>query len=95
MSAKISEFIDVWGADIWKAIIETFEMVGISLFISVLIGLPLGVLLVLTRPEKALENKFLFRLLNTVINIIRSIPFIILLFFILPFTKMIAGTTIG
>ncbi|MCA0991510.1 methionine ABC transporter permease [Pseudalkalibacillus hwajinpoensis] len=95
MSAKISEFLDLWGADIWSAIIETFQMVGISLLISVLIGLPLGVLLVLTRPEKALENKVLFRLLNTVINVIRSIPFIILLFFILPFTKMIAGTTIG
>ncbi|WP_347548702.1 methionine ABC transporter permease [Pseudalkalibacillus hwajinpoensis] len=95
MSAKISEFIDLWGVDIWKAIIETFQMVGISLLISVLIGLPLGVLLVLTRPEKALENKLLFRLLNAVINVIRSIPFIILLFFILPFTKMIAGTTIG
>ncbi|MDP4552539.1 methionine ABC transporter permease [Alkalihalobacillus macyae] len=95
MSARISEFIDLWGADIWEAIIETFQMVGISLLISVLIGLPLGVLLVLTRPEKALENKFFFRLLNAVINVIRSIPFIILLFFILPFTKIIAGTTIG
>ncbi|MCA0172882.1 methionine ABC transporter permease [Bacillus sp. RAR_GA_16] len=95
MSAKISEFLDLWGADIWKAIIETFQMVGISLLISVLIGLPLGILLVLTRPGKALENKVLFRLLNAVINVIRSIPFIILLFFILPFTKMIAGTTIG
>ncbi|MFP3442857.1 metal ABC transporter permease, partial [Pantoea sp. SIMBA_133] len=63
MSAKISEFLDLWGADIWSAIIETFQMVGISLLISVLIGLPLGVLLVLTRPEKALENKVLFRLL--------------------------------
>ena len=95
MSAKVSEFIDLWGTDIWNAILETFQMVGISLLISVLIGLPLGVLLVLTRPEKALENKLLFRLLNAVINVIRSIPFIILLFFILPFTKMIAGTTIG
>ncbi|MBF0705531.1 MULTISPECIES: methionine ABC transporter permease [Bacillales] len=95
MSAKVSEFIDLWGADIWNAIIETFQMVGISLLISVLIGLPLGVLLVLTRPEKALENKVLFRILNAAINVIRSIPFIILLFFILPFTKMIAGTTIG
>lgn len=95
MSANVSEFIDLWGTDIWEAVIETFQMVGISLLISVLIGLPLGVLLVLTRPEKALENKYLFRLLNAVINVIRSIPFIILLFFILPFTKMIAGTTIG
>lgn len=70
-------------------------MVGISLTISVLIGLPLGVLLVLTRPGKALDNKIIYNFLNVLINIIRSIPFIILLFFILPFTKLIVGTSIG
>lgn len=70
-------------------------MVGISLTISVLIGLPLGVLLVLTRPGKALDNKMIYNFLNVLINIIRSIPFIILLFFILPFTKLIVGTSIG
>ncbi len=95
MFERISEFTDQWGIDIWNALLETFQMVSISLLLSVLIGLPLGVLLVLTRPGKAFENKFLFNLLNTLINIIRSIPFIILLFFILPFTKLIVGTTIG
>ncbi|MBU8880970.1 ABC transporter permease [Bacillus sp. FJAT-29790] len=70
-------------------------MVGMSLGVSILIGLPLGIMLVLTRPGKALDNKFVFSLLNVIINIIRSIPFIILLFFILPFTKMIVGTSIG
>ncbi len=60
-----------------------------------MIGLPLGVLLVLTRPGKALDNKIIYNFLNVLINIIRSIPFIILLFFILPFTKLIVGTSIG
>ncbi|WP_102028354.1 methionine ABC transporter permease [Salirhabdus sp. Marseille-P4669] len=91
----INAFLEEWGSYIWEAIIETFQMVSISLVISVIIGLPLGVLLVLTRPGKALENKYLFGLLNILINIIRSVPFIILLFFILPFTKWIVGTTIG
>jgi D-methionine transport system permease protein len=92
---KINAFLDNWGADIWEAVIQTFQMVGISLGISILIGLPLGILLVLTRPGKALSNKYVFGLLNVLINVIRSIPFIILLFFILPFTKFLVGTTIG
>lgn len=91
----IIEFFDTWGTDIWKAIIQTFQMVSISLSISIVIGLPLGVFLVLTRPGKNLENKYLHGILNTIINIIRSIPFIILLFFILPFTKFLVGTSIG
>ncbi|MBZ5752833.1 ABC transporter permease [Metabacillus sp. DBTR6] len=95
VKAKIEEFLELWGSDLWEATIQTFQMVGISLGFSVLIGLPLGVLLVLTRPDKALSNKYVFAILNTIINIIRSVPFIILLFFILPFTKTIVGTSIG
>lgn len=70
-------------------------MVGIALVFSVIIGIPLGILLVITKPGQALENKLMYQTLNLVINIVRSIPFIILLFFILPFTKIIVGTTIG
>ncbi|GIN21538.1 MAG TPA: ABC transporter permease [Bacillus bacterium] len=92
---QIQEFLDNWGEDIWVSIIQTFQMTGISLGIAILIGLPLGILLVLTRPGKALSNKFVFGLLNIIINIVRSIPFIILLFFILPFTKFLVGTSIG
>ncbi|MEH7224027.1 methionine ABC transporter permease [Bacillus sp. JJ1566] len=95
MKTRIEEFLELWGSDLWEATIQTFQMVGIALGISVLIGLPLGILLVLTRPEKALANKYVYQILNIVINIIRSIPFIILLFFILPFTKLIVGTSIG
>ena len=92
---QIQEFLDNWGEDIWVSIIQTFQMTGISLGIAIFIGLPLGILLVLTRPGKALSNKFVFGLLNIIINIVRSIPFIILLFFILPFTKFLVGTSIG
>jgi len=88
-------FLDRWLPIIWKAMIETFQMTGISLFFSILIGIPLGILLVITRPGQALENKWLYQLFNLIINIVRSIPFIILLFFMLPFTKAIVGTTIG
>ncbi|WLR51972.1 methionine ABC transporter permease [Bacillus tianshenii] len=95
MTNKASVFLEQWGDSIWEAAIQTFQMVSISLIISIIIGLPLGVLLVLSRPGKALDNKYLYTILNITINVIRSVPFIILLFFILPFTKLIVGTTIG
>lgn len=88
-------FYEQWGEVIWKSLGETLQMTSISLLLSVLIGIPLGLLIVLTRPGQLFENKLLYQVLNLVINIVRSIPFIILLFFILPFTKLIVGTTIG
>lgn len=91
----ISEFISQWMPYITKASIETFLMVSISLVLSIFIGIPLGILLVLTRPNQAWENKYVYQGLNIFINMIRSIPFIILLFFLIPFTKFVAGTTIG
>ncbi|MDI2589060.1 ABC transporter permease [Psychrobacillus sp. NEAU-3TGS] len=93
--SRLDTFINQWLPIIGKSVVETFQMVGISLFFSVLIGIPLGILIVLTRPGQALANKFLYQTSNLLINILRSIPFIILLFFILPFTKFIVGTTIG
>ncbi|MCF3942699.1 methionine ABC transporter permease [Oceanobacillus alkalisoli] len=91
----MGNFIEQWLPIIGQAVMETFQMVIISLFFAILIGVPLGILVVLTRPGQSLENKFVYQFLNLVINIVRSIPFIILLFFILPFTKFLVGTTIG
>src|SRR5699024_2015973 len=91
----INDFFENWGDSVWTATIETFQMVGIAFIISLVIGMSLSILLVLTRPNQRLENKFVYQVLNVVINIVRSIPFIILLFLILPFTKIIVGTTIG
>ncbi|TQR19685.1 methionine ABC transporter permease [Psychrobacillus vulpis] len=93
--SRFEQFTNQWLPIIGKSVIETFQMVGISLLFAVLIGIPLGILIVLTRPGQALQNKFLYQLSNLIINIVRSIPFIILLFFILPFTKHLVGTTIG
>ncbi|MNO30575.1 D-methionine transport system permease protein MetI [compost metagenome] len=78
-----------------QAIIDTVYMVGMSLFVGSLIGIPIGILLVVTRPGGVLQNKLLYTLLNPVINIIRSLPFIILLVAIIPFTRMIVHTSIG
>lgn len=79
----------------WKSFVETLIMVGYSLAISVIIGLILGVLLVVWRPNHIHEKKTVYHVLNVTINVIRSIPFIIIMVAILPFTKWIVGTTIG
>ncbi|MGM9948854.1 MAG: methionine ABC transporter permease [Lysinibacillus sp.] len=88
-------FFEQWGPIIWEALLETLQMTSISLVISIALGVPLGLMLVLTRPGQSFENKWVYQISNLVINIIRSIPFIILLFFILPLTKFLVGTTIG
>ncbi|MGE7593628.1 methionine ABC transporter permease [Peribacillus frigoritolerans] len=74
---------------------DTLYMVAISLIFSGLIGLPLGILLVITRKGNILENKWIFNVLNPIINILRSVPFIILLVALIPFTRMIVGSAIG
>ena len=74
---------------------ETVYMVSVSLFIGTLLGLPLALFLVLTKPNGIKENKIVYFILNSIINIIRSLPFIILLVAIVPFTRLIVGKTYG
>ncbi|KUP09755.1 methionine ABC transporter ATP-binding protein [Bacillus coahuilensis m2-6] len=81
--------------EIWESIIETFVMVGVSTLAAVLIGLPVGTLLFLSRKGNLLENRALFSSVNLVVNMIRSFPFLLLVVFLLPFTKLIIGTAIG
>jgi D-methionine transport system permease protein len=80
---------------ILSALWETLYMVSISLFFGGLLGIFLGVLLVVTRKGHVLENKWIFSIVNPIVNIFRSIPFIILLVAIIPFTRLIVGTSIG
>lgn len=90
----------LWGMEITAdqlstAFGDTLYMVAISLIFSGLIGLPLGILLVITRKGHILENNWIFNVLNPIINILRSVPFIILLVALIPFTRMIVGSAIG
>ncbi|TFD96256.1 methionine ABC transporter permease [Jeotgalibacillus sp. R-1-5s-1] len=78
-----------------EALWETLAMVGFSLLFSSLIGFPLGILLVVTRKGHLLENTAIFNVLNAVINVFRSIPFIILMVAIIPITRLIVGSSIG
>ncbi|MFJ5216425.1 methionine ABC transporter permease [Streptomyces sp. NPDC088354] len=74
---------------------ETLVMVGWSTLISVAGGLPLGVLLVLTDRGGLLANGVFSKALGAVVNVIRSLPFVILMIYLMPFTKSLVGTTIG
>lgn len=78
-----------------QSLYETLLMVGIALFIATIIGIPIGVLLVITRKDHLAPNKGVFLILNVLVNIIRSVPFIILIVAIIPFTEWVAGTAIG
>ncbi|MDQ0271919.1 methionine ABC transporter permease [Cytobacillus purgationiresistens] len=89
------EILVQYEAEIWGAIGETFVMVGVSIFAAVLIGLPVGTLLFLCRKGQMIENKFVFSTLNLFVNIIRSFPFLLLVVFLIPFTRFIIGTAIG
>jgi D-methionine transport system permease protein len=80
---------------ILQATLDTLYMVGISGLISTLLGLPLGVMLYVTRPRQILAKPLLNHALGIVTNVGRSIPFIILMVAIIPFTRMLVGTSIG
>lgn len=77
------------------AIGQTFLMLAIGLSAALLIGGPLGILLFLLSPGQSLENKPVHLVLNWIVNTVRSFPFIILLVALVPFTRVIAGTSIG
>ena len=75
--------------------LETLQMTVISTVVAMILGIPLGVILVVTSKGHILENLAVNKALGVVINATRSVPFIILMVAIIPFTRMIAGTSIG
>jgi D-methionine transport system permease protein len=78
-----------------QALVETLQMVAFSLLFSAVLGVPLGIALVVTRKGHLLENAPVFNVLNGIINVFRSVPFIILLVAIIPITRFLVGTSIG
>ena len=75
----------------WETIVMTF----VSGFFGFLMGLPTGILLFLTRRGQILENRNFNNTISTIVNIFRAIPFIILIVWMIPFTRMVVGTSIG
>ncbi|PZX04635.1 D-methionine transport system permease protein [Psychrobacillus insolitus] len=89
------ELLVQYETEIWTSIGETFVMVGVSILAAILIGLPVGTFLFLCRKGQVLENQFVFSILNLLVNIIRSFPFLLLVVFLIPFTRLVLGTAIG
>ncbi|MBE8728271.1 methionine ABC transporter permease MetI [Flavobacterium hungaricum] len=83
--------IDLLLKGTWETIVMTF----VSGFFGFLIGLPTGILLFLTRKNQILEQPVLNRTVSFLVNVFRSIPFIILIVWMIPFTRAIVGTSIG
>ena len=88
-------FANVDWADIGKATIDTLLMLGGSMVLTVILGVPLGVLLYLSGKGRLAANPVLNALLSFVVNVLRSVPFIILLIVMLPVTVLLVGTSLG
>lgn len=80
---------------LFDGLLETLVMVGVSGAIAALLGIPLGVVLILTDKGGILQNPPLNRVLGLIVNAARSTPFIILMVAVIPFTRLVVGTSIG
>lgn len=80
---------------LWNGILETLQMVGISGLISAGFGIVFGVILVVTQKDSILECNIVYQVLDKLINVFRSIPFVILVAMLLPVTRALVGTSIG
>jgi len=81
--------------DVAQATVDTLIMLGFSTVFTVAIGLPLGVLVFLCSRGQLLDNRVLYTALSSIINLFRSVPFVILMIALIPVTRMIVGTSIG
>ncbi len=88
-------FVHVDWGEIVRACLDTLAMLGGSLALTILLGLPLGVVLFLTGPGQVWENRVANGLIGIVVNFLRSVPFIILLIVMIPLTMLLVGTSLG
>ena len=96
MDALLTRWLpNVDWTEIGYASLDTLNMLGGSLLFTVLLGLPLGVLLFLCGPRQLFEQKALYSLLSLLVNVLRSVPFVILLILMIPLTVLITGTSLG
>lgn len=95
MQSLMSLFANLDWYEIGIASLDTLLMLGGSLLFTVLLGLPLGVLLFLCGPRQLFANRPLYALLSFLVNVLRSLPFIILLIVMIPVTVLLTGTSLG
>ena len=95
MLETISAFWAEYGTVLTDGVWDTLFMVVVSTVFAYLIGVPLGVALIVTQPQGIRPHRGVYRVLDWIVNIGRSIPFIILMVAVMPFTRLVVGTTIG
>ncbi|HCD44618.1 MAG TPA: methionine ABC transporter permease, partial [Lachnoclostridium sp.] len=91
----IEQYLGITSEQMIIAAGQTVYMLFWGLVLGSFLGIPLGILLTITRKGGILQNKVVYALINYTINIVRSVPYIILLVAIMPLTKIIVGTRIG
>ncbi|KQO13089.1 MULTISPECIES: methionine ABC transporter permease [unclassified Sphingomonas] len=91
----MSFFANIDWSDIGQACLDTLIMLGGSLILTIAFGLPLGVLLYLTDRGRLSQNRVANAVLGIIVNVLRSVPFIILLIVMIPLTVMLVGTSLG
>ena len=94
MSALFNALIE-FGPDLWKATLDTLIMVSVTMLAAALLGTPLGVLLFTSGSGGLYPRPMLHQVAGYLVNVLRSFPFIILLVLLIPFSRMVVGTSIG
>ncbi|MEK4364085.1 methionine ABC transporter permease [Paenibacillus sp. FSL M8-0212] len=89
------DFSTVRWEEVGKASIETLQILGVSGLFTVILGLPLGVLLFMTARSASIKSRTVYSILSLIVNILRSVPFIILIVALIPFTRILVGTATG
>lgn len=95
LSLGFTPYISKITALLLEGTFDTFYMVFLATAISIIFGVPLGVILLITSKGYFYENTYFYNVLGTIVNALRSIPFIILMVAIIPLTKFLVGTSIG
>lgn len=86
--------LELWemiGNGVW----ETVQMTVAATVIAYIVGMPIGILIVITGKDRILENRIIHGVIGAIVNIVRSIPFLILLVLLIPLTRLLVGTSIG
>ena len=89
------DFSEVRWEEVGTASIETLQILAVSGLFTVLLGLPLGVILFMTGRSASPGSKLTYIILSVIVNILRSVPFIILIVALIPFTRTLVGTATG
>lgn len=95
MINQYMETFQLFKAEIFQALYETLNMMFTSMIVSLIIGLILGFILYITRSDEIFNNKTIYFIISSLVNIIRSIPFILFIIVLIPINRLILGTGFG